>query len=429
MLENQLLLIVGLQHNRILVEALDPPGKFNAAHQVNRQENSILACIVQKRLLDILGQLVHILPCCKPDCIALSFRKDQLRNRDTLLSSLIAPVQRSQIMLHCQAGPSLNGAISSRRMVEAHHGSQADHEALFGRRIALVSVSLGLLLSVSKIWIGTAAGSASVVSDGFESAGDVFSSGVVYAGLWLASKPPDNEHPYGHGRYETLAGLAIGGFLLVTGTAIFWNSLTHFGERHGVGLYALYPLFAALVLKILLASTKFSVGRRISSTALQADAWHDVTDLVSTGIALLATSLALLDPQRFGVADHLGGMLIGIIIFFLSIQVVSRVVDQLLDTMPEPEKLAEIRRIALSVPGARGIEKCFARQTGLQYHVDLHLEVDGEMTVRESHEIASLVRHAIKDGLSWVADVLVHVEPSALLADDPLSSRAISTRF
>lgn len=298
-------------------------------------------------------------------------------------------------------------------MVAAPPRQVLDREALFGRRIALVSVTLGLLLASTKIWIGTVAGSAAVISDGFETGGDVFSSAMVYAGLWLASKPPDYEHPYGHGRYETLAGLAVGGLLLITGTAIFWNGLVHFHENNRVEKFALYPLVAAVAAKMILALTKFRVGRRIASTALEADAWHDVTDLVSTTIAIVATSLVLIDPERFGIADRIGGMLIGIIIFLLSIQVVRRVVGQLLDTMPDPALMSQIREVALRVPGAVGIEKCFARRTGMKYHVDLHLEVDGSMTVRESHEIASLVRHAVKEQLSWVADVLIHVEPAA----------------
>jgi cation diffusion facilitator family transporter len=286
-----------------------------------------------------------------------------------------------------------------------------DQETKFGRRIALVSITLGMTLSLAKIWVGMAGGSASVTSDGFETASDVFSSAIVYAGLWLASKPPDDEHPYGHGRYETLAGLGVGAILLLTGAGIFTNSLLRISEGSKVQLWTLYPLFAAILLKSALASTKFHVGRKIDSTALQADAWHDITDLLSTAVALVSTGLVLIDPARFGVADRIGGMLIGIIIFFLSIQVVRRVVDQLLDTMPEPAKMAEIRAAALGVPGALAIEKCFARRTGLKYHVDLHLEVNPEMTVRESHDIAAAVKHAIRDNLPWVADVLVHVEP------------------
>jgi divalent metal cation (Fe/Co/Zn/Cd) transporter len=114
------------------------------------------------------------------------------------------------------------------------------------------------------------------------------------------------------------------------------------------------------------------------------------------------------------MADQIGGIVIGIIIFFLSGKVVLRTIGQLLDTMPEPARMAEIRAAALGVPGALGIEKCFARRTGLKYHVDLHLEVDPEMTVQESHEIAKRVKFAVKGTVPWVADVLVHVEPSPL---------------
>jgi cation diffusion facilitator family transporter len=289
---------------------------------------------------------------------------------------------------------------------------EPDAEELIGRRIALISMTVGVVLSVSKILVGMNAGSAAVTSDGIETAGDVLSSGIVYAGLWLASKPPDYEHPYGHGRYETLAGLAVGAMLLLTSAVIFWQGFVSLGERSQLKAYALYPLLAAIIVKIALATVKFRAGRRIASASLEADGWHDVTDLLSTSVALFAVMLTVLNPGRFGAADHVGGMLIGIVIFFLSIRVVRRTVGQLVDTMPEPDKMGQIREVALSVPGTLGIEKCFARRTGLKYHVDLHLEVDPEMTVRESHEIAAKVRNLTKQRLRWVADVLVHVEPS-----------------
>jgi cation diffusion facilitator family transporter len=288
----------------------------------------------------------------------------------------------------------------------------ARREELIGRRIALISMIVGAAIAVSKVVVGAHAGSSAVTSDGLEAGGDVLSSGIVYTGLLLAAKPPDSEHPYGHGRYETLAGLAVGAILLLAGAAIFWHGFTSFSEPSPLPTYALYPLLASIVIKIALAASKFRVGRQISSTSLQADAWHDMTDLLSTFVALVAVGLTLINPVRFATADHIGGIFIGIIIFSLSVQVVHRTVDNLLDTMPDPEKLAEIRRVALRVPGALGIEKCFARASGLRYHVDLHLEVDPDLTVRDSHEIATQVRGAVKDTLPWVADVLVHVEPA-----------------
>ncbi|MBV9760478.1 MAG: cation transporter [Acidobacteriaceae bacterium] len=304
----------------------------------------------------------------------------------------------------------------------------AEQEEVVGRRIALLSMSVGALLAFAKIWVGLNAGSTSVVSDGLEAGGDVLSSGIVYAGLWLASKPPDYEHPYGHGRYETLAGLAIGAMLLLTGSAIFWHGLTTLGERSELPSYALYPLIAAVFIKIALAGTKFRVGRRIASTSLEADGWHDITDLVSTGVALVAVGLTLAAPRRFERADHIGAMIIGLIIFLLSIRVVRRTVEQLLDTMPAPPRLAEIRAAALGVEGALGIEKCLARRTGLKYHVDLHLEVAPEMTVRASHEIATRVKIRVKEMLPWVADVLVHVEPAQLSAAEVEASGAYASR-
>jgi cation diffusion facilitator family transporter len=291
-------------------------------------------------------------------------------------------------------------------------GAALDRVELVGRRLALASISVGVLLALAKVLVGMHAGSDAVLSDGLEGAGDVLSSAIVYAAFWIASKPPDAEHPYGHGRYETLSGLAVGALLLLAGAGILWHGLTSSTPREVIPQYALYPLVASVILKVGLAFLKFRVGRAIASTSLEADAWHDITDLFSTSIALVAVSLTLLDPARFGHADRAGSIVIGVLIVLLSINVVRKTVDQLVDTMPEAGKLAEIRRVALEVTGALGIEKCFARRTGLKYHVDLHLEVDPEMTVRRSHEIATDVRFAIKRQLPWVADVLVHVEPS-----------------
>lgn len=306
--------------------------------------------------------------------------------------------------------------------------TQPDPEDLIGRQVALISMTVGIVLSVVKILVGMNVGSSAVISDGVETAGDVLSSAIVYAGLWLASKPPDYEHPYGHGRYETLAGLAVGAMLLLTGAAIFWHGFVSLGERSQLQTYALYPLIAAVAVKIALAGMKFRAGRKIASASLEADGWHDVTDLLSTSVALVAVILTLLNPARFGAADHVGAMLIGIIIFFLSIRVVRRTVGQLVDAMPEPGKLGQIREVALSVPGTLGIEKCFARRTGLKYHVDLHLEVDPKMTVRESHDIAANVRSAIKERLHWVADVLVHVEPSPAVSEPAPAGRGLDGR-
>lgn len=281
-----------------------------------------------------------------------------------------------------------------------------------GARIAIASMAVSGGLAVAKLVAGWLAGSASVVADGFESAGDVLTSGIVLLGLTIAARPPDKNHPYGHGRFETLTGLLTGLGLALVGIGIIWKSLQDVGLRHAPpAAFALWPVAASVALKSAMAALKLRVGRRIRSAALIADAWNDAVDILSGAVALLAVGLAILDPGRFLAADHYGGAVIGCIVILLGLRVVHETSLTLMDTMPGESMMAVIRATALQVPGALDVEKCYARKTGLRYHVDLHLEVDPELTVRRSHAIAEEVRNRVKGELAWVEDVLVHVEP------------------
>jgi cation diffusion facilitator family transporter len=281
-----------------------------------------------------------------------------------------------------------------------------------GKRISLISMGASGSLALVKLVVGLLAGSAAVVADGIESAGDVVASGLIWVGLWLASKPADENHPYGHGRVETLTGLGVGVGLAVVGMAIIARSLVGLDETHAPpARYAVWPLIASVFTKSGMSVWKFRVGRRIGSSALIADAWNDAVDILSGTVALVAVGLTLADPGRFLAADHWGGAAVGSIVVFLGFNVVRETSLSLIDTMPDEETMRTIRRSALKVPGALAVEKCFARKTGLRFHVDLHLEVAPEMTVRDSHCIAEEVRNKVKADLGWVADVLVHVEP------------------
>jgi cation diffusion facilitator family transporter len=284
-----------------------------------------------------------------------------------------------------------------------------------GRRIAIASMLISAALAVAKITIGLHASSAATVSDGIESAGDVLASGLVLLGLVIAAKPPDAQHPYGHGRLETLTALAVGIMLVVTGVLISLESLQLARDAaHAPSAYAIWPLIASIVIKSILSTAKRRYGRKIQSSGLIADAWNDTVDILSGTTALLGLSLTLFNPERFAAADHIGGAAVGVIVIFLGIRVVHDTAMQLMDTMPDPEAMDRIRMTGLTVPGVLGIEKCFARKTGLKWHVDLHLEVDPSMSVYDSHEIATQVKEKIRSEIDWVADVLVHVEPHML---------------
>ena len=281
-----------------------------------------------------------------------------------------------------------------------------------GQRVAIVGMVVSATLAVAKIIAGLAGHSTAVVADGCESAGDVFSSGFVLLGLTLAAKPADEDHPYGHGRIETLTGLLIGLLLTAAGVLISAASFEHLGQaRPPIEVFVIAPLIISAVAKSGLATYKFRHGKKLRSASLTADAWNDAMDILSALAALAAVGLTLADPVRFLDADRIGGIAVGLIVVFTGVRVARDTALQLIDTMPDPQRMDEIRATAATVAGVRGVEKCFARKTGLRYHVDLHLEVDPDMTVRRSHEIAHNVQLRIKEKLDWVADVLVHVEP------------------
>jgi cation diffusion facilitator family transporter len=276
-------------------------------------------------------------------------------------------------------------------------------------RVALAGIAASAVLAALKTGVGLAAHSVATVSDGVESAADVVSSGLVYLGLRIAAKPADEDHPYGHGRFETLIALAVGVLLAAAGAGISVRSLLT--GQQTPALFAIWPLGLSIATKSVMAVVKMRAGRAARSAALTADAWNDSVDILSGSVALIAVLLAVYDPGRLHDADRYGGFVIGLIVIFMGFRVVREAALQLMDTMPEPAQMVELRVEALKVPGALAIDKCYARKTGLRYHVDLHLEVDPNLTVLASHEIARAVKRHLKNRLDWVADVLVHVEP------------------
>jgi cation diffusion facilitator family transporter len=280
------------------------------------------------------------------------------------------------------------------------------------KRVTAVGMAVGGSLSAAKLLVGWIEHSTAVFTDGLENAGGLFGSGLVLYALFIASRPPDREHPYGHGRSETIAGLAVEFLLGASGLAICYELLRRLYIRTEIPhLYAIWPMVASIVVKTGLSVGKFKYGRRIGSAALVADALHDGIEIISGLVALAALALTLYDPGHFAAADHWGGFTAGLIALFTAMHVVRDTSDELMDAMPNDERIGRIRQRALSASGASGVEKVYARKTGLQYHVELHLEVHPLMTVQDSHELATQVRYLVREKLDWLADVVVQVEP------------------
>ena len=280
-------------------------------------------------------------------------------------------------------------------------------------RVARIGVGVNGLLACATVVVGILSKSTAVFASGVEFTGDVLASAVVLAGVRAAARPADAEHPYGHGRFEMLAGFSVGCILVAAGLLTCYYSLQAIGVQHAPpGTMAVVTLLAAIVVRGIMSAVKFRVGRRLRSTALVADGWNDTVDILSGLAALTAVVLASYDPSRFLAADHYGGFAVGIVVVITGVRVMRDASLELIDTMPPEELREHARAAAAGVPDVLGVEKLFARKTGLQYHVDLHIEVDPAMTVRASHDVAARVRATLREQLPWVADVLVHVEPA-----------------
>jgi len=282
-----------------------------------------------------------------------------------------------------------------------------------GQRVALAGIVASACLAALNIGAGWLSRSTSVFATGVEFAGDVLASSVVLLGMVAAARPADDDHPYGHGRVETLAAFVVGLVLSVGGAGISWNSLQAVGAQHPPPTtLALVALVVAIVVRAVMAVLKLRVGRRLRSAALVADGWNDAVDILSAIVALMAVALTIYDNARFRAADHYGGFVVGLVVVAMGVRVLRDAALELMDTMPDAAMLARVTATALTVPGVEGVDKIYARKTGLRYHVDLHLEVDPLMTVAEAHGVGGHVRSRVRAELDWVADVLVHVEPA-----------------
>jgi len=281
-----------------------------------------------------------------------------------------------------------------------------------GRRAAIWGMIGSGFLAILKITAGLIGNSTAVFSDGVESAADVLTSGVVLGGMTLALKPPDADHPYGHGRAESIAGKTVATMLVITGVLIAINAAGGLiATQEPPRLYAVLTLLVSIAVKVWLSTYKMRLGRRIGSASLQADAWNDRVDILSALAALVGAGLAVFYPERLLIADRVGGFVVAMIILYTGLKIFRDTSLELMDTMPPPELIGRVRDIAEAVPGAVRIEKCLGRKSGLGYFIDLHLEVNPMMTVRESHTVAHLIKDRVRAALPEVLDVLVHVEP------------------
>jgi cation diffusion facilitator family transporter len=288
--------------------------------------------------------------------------------------------------------------------------SKSELDVHRGLHSSLLSIVSNFFLALSKCFAGFLGHSFALVADGIESLSDVFSSTVVYIGLSVSLRPPDKEHPYGHGKAEPLSAAIVSLAMAGAAFAIAGESISLIRHPHPLPrAYTLWVLLAVVAIKLFLWRYIFSVAHIIESTAVRVDAWHHLSDAITSLFAFIGISLALLTKDAR--MDDWAALCASPVILFSAWRQLQSPLAEILDTAPPPEIERQVRQVAELVPGVVGLEKCFVRKVGFRYYVDLHVIVDGDITVRSGHAISHRVEDRILDAVNRVAKVLVHIEP------------------
>jgi len=286
-------------------------------------------------------------------------------------------------------------------------------------RAGWVGLICNLLLAAFKGTAGIVGNSQAVTADAVHSVSDIVTDLAVIFGARLWSAPADEDHPHGHGRIETLITVIIGLALCAVAIGIGVRAIR--GLREGLAvapsMIALVAAVLSIAIKEILYRWTAMVGRRANSPALIANAWHHRSDAISSIPAALAVAVALIDPE-WAVVDRVGAVVVCLLILQASWRVLSPAIDQLIDAAAPAADRRRIEELALEVDGVEAAHALRTRYVGSDLAVDLHVEVDGGLSVGDGHEIAVAVRRKLLAEGPNVTDALVQIEPHRLPTRD-----------
>lgn len=292
-------------------------------------------------------------------------------------------------------------------------------------RVTLLGLIVNTALACAKTIAGVAGHSHALIADGVESLADIFSSVVVWRGMVVAATPPDDDHPYGHGKAEPLAAALVATLLLIAAGWIVVQAVQEIVRPHlGPAPFTLVVLAGVVIVKETLFRQVFKTGRALESSAVQTDAWHHRSDAITSLCAGVGITVSLLGGPGYEAADDVAAVAAAAIIAWNGARLLRAAADELMDIAPDPKLAAEITRAAQDVPGAARVEKCLVRKMGYQFFVDMHVEVDPHLPVVEAHRIAHAVKDEVRRRVPAVSDVLVHVEPAGFQAGQRPASSA-----
>jgi cation diffusion facilitator family transporter len=279
------------------------------------------------------------------------------------------------------------------------------------QRISAIGLFVNAGLGVVKLLGGLIGNSAALVADAIESLADVISSMVAWSGLRIARQPPDEDHPYGHGRAESVAALIVSLMLFGAGASIAVQAVIGLLKPSEVpAMFTLWIITGVIVIKESMYQIAVHAARKTGSSLMRADAWHHRSDALTSVAALVGIAFAVIGGERYAAADEWAALAAAAMILFNAWRVTKIPLNDLMDRV-QPEFILAVRKAAETVPDVAGIEKILARKSGLSFLVDMHVEVDPAMTVKRAHSLAHEVKNAVRQALPAVQDVLVHIEP------------------
>jgi len=281
-----------------------------------------------------------------------------------------------------------------------------------GTRVAAIGVIASTFLATTKIATGVIGNSFALVADGVESVLDIFSGLLVWGGLRVSALPQSDRYPYGLGKAEPLASLVVSTVLLLAAMGIAVGaSHAIMGPQEAPQSFTLVVLVGVLIAKELMFRVLSARGREIGSRALDADAWHHRSDALTSLAAFIGISVALTAGEGFESADDWAALVACAVITFNGVRLFWASLREVLDVTASEGIRDRVREIAEAVPGVEGVELLRVRKSGLALWVDIHVEVEGGMSVRAGHEIAHLVKDTLLRSDLRILDALVHVEP------------------
>lgn len=291
-----------------------------------------------------------------------------------------------------------------------HHHKRADLEA--GRKITWIGMGVNGVLIVLKIYGGIYGRSKALLADAVHSASDFISDFLVLIGLHFIVKEKDSDHPYGHGKIETLATIGVGALLCFAAVKIGLDAALTIrsGELAAPERFTIIIAALSIISKEALYQATVKIGRKLGSEAMVANAWHHRSDAWSSGVTLIGVTLAAFVP-KLRVLDSYAALLVSFFILKVAVDILVGAIKKIIDTSPSEELLNGAKEEIQSVPGVKNCHDLTGRYYGSMVFMEVHIEVDPDLTVLESHSIANEARERVRSRFEEVSNLLVHIDP------------------